>query len=176
MQEFFWALLFEDGTSHLEYNPNGETNSYNEITPEMRKKAIYFGLTSAVEGYFFDLKTGEYHYRNQSRDEKKTIAVPFGTRLPIPITGPLRNGEKYEFYQYKAGHTDFNMALQSGGNVIDSHTIGYKVVKRLAGKPYFIDVNIVLDVSSKPVKPLFKVTLRDKSEEGPLIGTYTIVF
>lgn len=174
IQKYFWATIGEDGSQFSEYNPDGSTNYFPDMPKEVRDGAIYFGLASSKDSYFFDLATGEYHFRDLFRDEKHQIKLPVAfANTPLLITGPLPKGQRCSFYQYKEGHTDFNMAFETSGNVIDKHIIGYKVTRTLRGRNYFIDCKLSIDPDAIPVKPLLEVTLRGK-EDGPVIGVYTI--
>jgi hypothetical protein len=174
IQQYFWATIAEDGSQFSEYNTDGSTNDFKQMPDDVRQRAIYFGLTSAQNSFFFDLKTGEYHFKNHIRDVKREIKLPVSwTKFPLAITGTLRDGEKCNFYQYKEGHTNFNLAFETSGNIIDAHVIGYTVTRALNGKDHFIDVKLTLNPDIYPVKPKLEVVLRSE-EFGPKIGIYTI--
>lgn len=174
IQKYFWAVICEDGTQFTEYNPDGTTNYFPHMPEDVKKNAIYFGLASSKDSYFFDLTTGEYHYRDAFRDEKHKIRLPVSwSPAPFLVTGQLPNDKRCSFYQFKEGHTDFDTAFQTSGNIIDKHIIGYKVTRPLRGREYFIDCKLSIDPDAIPVKPQLEVTLKGK-EDGPVIGVYTI--
>jgi len=175
-QRYFWVCVLDDGTFHFEYNPDGSSSatSYTDLTDEIRNRSIFFGLTSNVDSYFFDLKTGELNVKSSTTDVRHPIAITVnGINSPLVITGPLKGNEQYNFYQYKKGHTDFDISFNSSGNVIDEHILGYTVTKTIGNKEYFIDVKLSLDPTKIPVVPNLEVTLRG-SKDGPVIGVYPI--
>jgi len=170
-QKYFWCAILEDESIFPEFETNGKENLYNDIP---REKVIYFGLTSAQENYFFDLKTGEYHFKNKDIDLKQDIRIPFGhSPRPIPITGILSNNKKYEFYQYKEGYTEFNIrSLENSGNIIGKHIIGWKTVKPFMGQHHLIDVKLTIDPNQNQVKPKLEVVIQRVN--GGIVGKYSI--
>jgi hypothetical protein len=180
IQEYFWICICDDGTQYSEYNPE-DAERTNSITPEIRQKTIYFGLASNREGHFFDLLTGEYHYKNQLKqiDKKQKLTIPFDKNI-VNISTPLQNGKRCDFYQYKSGYTDMLMSgngIVSNGNCIAEHFFGYKVKRLINGKEYFIDVKMTIDVgpnnNTLNAQPKLEVILK-LQEEGPILDKFKI--
>jgi len=172
-QRYYWACILEDGSHIYEYQENGETANYDALTPEERDKTFYFGLTSNEDGYFFDLKTGEIHIKTKDKEVKSPITISLSDKRPSKISGPLENGKKYEFFQYKQAHQDVTMSGHSLGNVIDAHVIGYNVVKKMGGKAYLLEIKLSIDPKLYPSKPVLEVTLKTP-KDGKKIGVYSV--
>lgn len=176
-QKYFWACVEMDGKVHYEYAPDGTETYFPNLSAEVKAATQSFGLVSATDGFFFDLYTGEYHVRRGQVEYDKHpifLALPkIGKWYRISEEQPRAPEEKYDFYQFKQGHTNFNMALQSSGNIIDKHIIGYKGWKQFGEEKHFVDVRLTLDPNDDPAKPYLEVTLKE-SEGGPVIGTQII--
>ena len=163
-QTYFWCCVLEDGTLFSEFNVDGSENMYNTIP---RDKVNFFGLTSAKESYFFDLKTGEYHFKNQDLGIKQPIEILIdNSNQKFEITGVLPDNKKYEFYQFKSGYADINVFGNQNvsGSIIDAYVIGYNISKVFLDKNYNIDVRLTILPLNVPVTVKLEVKL--KSEDG----------
>jgi hypothetical protein len=101
------------------------------------------------------------------------IKVPLKrSKLPVPLTGKLAPNQKYNFFQYKEAHQDFNLGLQTSGNVIDKHVFGWKQWKRINPLgAVFIEVGVVINPHEVHVKPLLKIIVRTKEDGNPIAGS-----
>lgn len=159
-QTYFWACVTEDGSVLSEYNPDGSENYYPNIPEQTRNDTRLFGLTCSKHGFFFDLVTGEFHRR--APDEEDVV-------YPLPIKS--MGSSKYEFYQYKEGHTDVNMAsLETSENIIDRHVIGMKGVRN----GLTVDAKFSLDPSQVPVQPKLEITVKEFEDGEPMTIVYNV--
>jgi hypothetical protein len=166
-QRFFWVAILNDKTIITEFNSDGSENSYSKLP---REKIEWFGITSANNSYFFNLKTGKLHLDNIDSDGID-IKIPLRrAKMPVSLTGQL-NGY-YNFFQYKEAHQDFNLGLQTRGNVIDKHVFGWKQWKYLnvLGK-VFVEIGLVIQPAENNGKPTLKVILRSREDGNPIAGS-----
>jgi hypothetical protein len=168
-QSFFWAAILDDNSVVTEFKPSGEENSYKDLP---RDKIQFFGLTSSTEEYFFNLKNGKLLVKGINSPEID-IKIPLRKeKFPISITGNLPPFTRYNFFQYKEAHQDFNLGLQTSGNVIDKHVFGWKQWKylKVLGK-VFIEVGLVIHPNDFSKKPLLKIIIRSREDGNAIAGS-----
>lgn len=173
-QRFFWVAILDNDEAVMEYNADGTENNYIDIP---RNRVKLFGLQSNQSNYFIDVNTGQFHLNDYKNNKIIDVRIPVQKRL-VQITGPLTSEQKYNFFQLKEGHKDFNAATlqHMGGNSLTKQIMGWKNQKHLGGLgTYYVEANLVIDLAQANTRPQIEIILRMAPNTNPVAGSPYVI-